>query len=63
MSQAQRLLGYSLLSLITSKPLAQSPLAGIPEEEENKDSKLKGRMNEEGAWCWREGCAGKLPHV
>lgn len=60
MSQAQRLLSYSLLSLITSKPLAQSSMAGIAEDEEDKDPKLKGHMNEDGAWCWREGCAGEL---
>ncbi|EKM57596.1 uncharacterized protein PHACADRAFT_115831 [Phanerochaete carnosa HHB-10118-sp] len=56
MSQAQRLLSYSLLSLITSKPLARASTAGIPEEEEDRDPKLKGHMNEDGAWCWREGC-------
>ncbi|GJE85133.1 PX-domain-containing protein [Phanerochaete sordida] len=57
MSQAQRLLSYSLLSLITSQPLAQASTAGIPQEEGDRDPKLKGHMNEEGAWCWREGCA------
>ncbi|KIK60406.1 hypothetical protein GYMLUDRAFT_606826 [Collybiopsis luxurians FD-317 M1] len=69
MSKAERLLSYSLLSLITSKSLA-SPghIAGIAEEDEDEDeSKLaglkprdrykgKGLMNEDGAWCWREGC-------
>lgn len=59
MSQAQRLLSYSLLSLITSKPLAQAATTGIAEEEEDDDPKLKGHMNEEGAWCWREGCEGQ----
>jgi sorting nexin-9/18/33 len=58
MSQAQRLLSYSLLSLVTSKPLAQASTAGIAEEEEDRDLKLKGHLNEDGAWCWREGCKG-----
>ncbi|KIP04499.1 hypothetical protein PHLGIDRAFT_75831 [Phlebiopsis gigantea 11061_1 CR5-6] len=57
MSQAQRLMSYSLLSLITSKPLAQASMAGIPEEEEDINPKQKGHMNEDGAWCWREGCS------
>ncbi|KAJ3766532.1 hypothetical protein FB446DRAFT_849637 [Lentinula raphanica] len=78
MSKVERLLSYSLLSLITSKSLAgttQSPhIPGIAEEEdedgdEEEDEsnssmsttnklkyKGKGVMNEDGAWCWREGC-------
>lgn len=76
MSKAERLLSYSLLSLITSKPLAsgQSPhIPGIAEEDEDEDESItnspstntsrskhrfkgKGLMNEDGAWCWREGC-------
>ncbi|KAJ4476149.1 hypothetical protein C8R41DRAFT_774091 [Lentinula lateritia] len=77
MSKAERLLSYSLISLITSKPLAatsQSPhIPGIAEEDEDEDSdsssppdslntkthvkyKGKGLINEDGAWCWREGC-------
>ncbi|KAJ3790418.1 hypothetical protein GGU10DRAFT_170906 [Lentinula aff. detonsa] len=75
MSKAERLLSYSLLSLITSKSLAattQSPhIPGIAEEDEEEDDddsssstnikphlkyKGKGVMNEDGAWCWREGC-------
>ena len=61
MCKAQRLLAYSLLSLITSKPLASAFSAGTsPDEEEEADSdvKRKGHMNEDGAWCWREGCEG-----
>ncbi|PSS03721.1 hypothetical protein PHLCEN_2v3946 [Hermanssonia centrifuga] len=59
MSKAQRLLAYALLSLVTSKPLASAPtMADISEEDEEADSKLKGHMNEDGAWCWREGCEG-----
>ncbi|KAJ3921657.1 hypothetical protein F5877DRAFT_75980 [Lentinula edodes] len=77
MSKAERLLSYSLISLITCKPLAatsQSPhISGIAEEDEDEDSdsssspdslntkthvkyKGKGLINEDGAWCWREGC-------
>ena len=58
MFKAQRLLSYSLLSLITSKPLASAPTTGISEEDEEDDSKPKGHMNADGAWCWREGCEG-----
>lgn len=34
-------------------------MAGIPEEEEDTNPKQKGHMNEDGAWCWREGCSGE----
>lgn len=55
MSKSERLLSYSLLSLITARPLASaSPALGIDEEEDT--SKVKGHVNEDGAWCWREGC-------
>ncbi|THH21169.1 hypothetical protein EW146_g355 [Bondarzewia mesenterica] len=67
MSKAEHLLSYSLLSLITSKRLAP---ASSPEydddayesdrdseiEDKRQDGKKKGLLNEEGAWCWREGC-------
>ncbi|KAF9467849.1 hypothetical protein BDZ94DRAFT_1155100 [Collybia nuda] len=56
MSKAERLLAYSLLSLITSKPLASAPMTGITEEDEQYNTKGKGLLNEDGAWCWREGC-------
>ncbi|KAJ7167312.1 hypothetical protein C8R43DRAFT_1121750 [Mycena crocata] len=56
MSKAERLLSYSLLSLITSKPLAAAPVTGASEEEEDYNTKGKGLLNEDGAWCWREGC-------
>ncbi|KAF7795635.1 hypothetical protein EIP86_006800 [Pleurotus ostreatoroseus] len=56
MSKAQRLLAYSMLSLITSKPLASAPTTGINEEDEEDASGTRGHMNEDGAWCWREGC-------
>jgi len=60
MSKAQRLLSYSLLSLITSKQLESAPTTGISEEDEQEDSRHKGHMNEEGAWCWREQCSDCL---
>ncbi|KAL0959925.1 hypothetical protein HGRIS_011590 [Hohenbuehelia grisea] len=56
MSKADRLLSYSLLSLITSKPLASAPTTGATQEDEEVDAKGKGLMNSDGAWCWREGC-------
>ncbi|KAF8155604.1 hypothetical protein B0H34DRAFT_659740 [Crassisporium funariophilum] len=60
MSKAERLLSYSLISLITSKPLASAPTTGTSEEDENYNTKAKGLMNSDGAWCWREGCADCL---
>ncbi|TRM63593.1 hypothetical protein BD626DRAFT_494763 [Schizophyllum amplum] len=56
MSKAERLLSYSLLSLITSKPLASAPTTGVTEEDEQYNAKGKGLMNADGAWCWRECC-------
>ncbi|KAH9940322.1 PX-domain-containing protein [Amylocystis lapponica] len=59
MSKAERLLSYSLLSLITSTPLASAPTTGIGEDEEDEEDTIstkKGHMNDAGAWCWREGC-------
>ena len=75
MSKAERLLSYSLLSLITTKPIATLPNAGvmtreedtysqsdleeIATNEEDKPAKIvNGYVNEQGAWCWREGCEG-----
>lgn len=58
MSEAERLLSYSLLSLITSKPLAQALTTGVAQEDEEYSSKDKGLLNEDGAWCWREHCPG-----
>ncbi|KAK1235708.1 hypothetical protein PQX77_001079 [Marasmius sp. AFHP31] len=60
MSKAERLLSYSLLSLIISKPLASAPTTGLVEEDEEYSSKDKGLVNENGAWCWREGCKSCL---
>lgn len=59
MSKAERLLSYSLLSLVTSKPLASAPTTGIEEEDEDS-GKTKGLMNQDGAWCWRDECEGAL---
>lgn len=75
MSKAERLLSYSLLSLITTKPIATLPNAGVTSqegdtysqleleedangEEDNPAKKANGCVNEQGAWCWREGCEG-----
>jgi len=71
-SKAERLLSYSLLSLITTKPIATLPSAGVTTREEDlffqsdqeepdeseEPKKAKGYVNEQGAWCWREGCEG-----
>jgi len=65
MSKAERLLSYSLLSLITSKPIASVPAPGMTDDEEEDDNnhlkdKTKGLLNSNGAWCWREDCSGKF---
>ncbi|KAI0353964.1 PX-domain-containing protein [Trametes cingulata] len=60
MSKAERLLSYSLLSLITAKPLASAPTTGISEEDEEQASTSHGHVNEDGAWCWRENCESCL---
>lgn len=57
MSKAERLLSYSLLSLVTAKPLAQAPTTGLSEDDdEEPNATTHGHVNEDGAWCWREGC-------
>ena len=68
MSNAERLLSYSLLSLITSTPLGDpsAHLNGEDEEEEGQEddnevkkrSKTHGLLNKDGAWCWKEDCSG-----
>jgi len=66
MSKAERLLSYSLLSLITSRPIASASMTGTTNDEEGGNSptnekghdKKKGLNNKDGAWCWREGCTG-----
>ncbi|KAG6817405.1 hypothetical protein H0H87_009049 [Tephrocybe sp. NHM501043] len=63
MSNAERLLSYSFLSLITSKPLASAPMTGVNEEDELYDVKSRGLSNDDGAWCWREDCQGKADSV
>lgn len=71
MSKAERLLSYSLLSLITSKFMASALITGIRDDEDenngNEDAsgstqknRKMGLMNEDGAWCWREDCKGML---
>ncbi|KAF9534384.1 hypothetical protein CPB83DRAFT_844159 [Crepidotus variabilis] len=68
MSKAERLLSYSLLSLITSKPLASALAIGATAEEESGGSptlekphdKKRGLTNKDNAWCWREGCSDCL---
>ena len=71
MSKAERLLSYSLLSLITSTPIASASAAspGTTSDEEGSgtsgqlsekaEDERKGLMNTDGAWCWREGCSGE----
>lgn len=56
MSKAERLLSYSLLSLITAKPLSSALALGAVEEEENASPQLRGLLNDDGAWCWRDDC-------
>lgn len=34
-------------------------MTGISEEDEWHNAKGKGLLNEDGAWCWREGCTGE----
>src|SRR6266511_1151242 len=58
MSKSERLLSYSLLSLITCKPLASAPAHGTTREEEMPSDEKKGLTNSDGAWCWRERCSG-----
>ncbi|KAG1729161.1 hypothetical protein EDB19DRAFT_1897298 [Suillus lakei] len=50
MSKAERLLSYSLLSLITSTPLSSAPMTGINEDAEDTPPQRNGLLNEEGAW-------------
>jgi sorting nexin-9/18/33 len=59
MSHAERLLSYSLLSLISCKSLSSGPMTGISEEEGESNDKAKGLVNSDNAWCWREGCEGE----
>lgn len=58
MSKAERLLSYSLLSLITSK--ARSEDHDEEGEEPVGKGKAKGLTNGDGAWCWREQCQGSF---
>lgn len=60
MANAQRLLSYGLLSLITSTPFS----SGVPsdlqtnDEDEDEDPSRSGLLNDEGSWCWKNGCEG-----
>ena len=73
MSKAERLLSYSLLSLITAKPLASSSSssstasrmnnADSDDDDEGGTDACRGHVNADGAWCWRENCDGMLRHV
>ncbi|KAI0821889.1 PX-domain-containing protein [Trametes gibbosa] len=62
MSKAERLLSYTLQSLITARPLASAPTTGIDDDddegegEEAQSSTTRGHLNADGAWCWRENC-------
>ncbi|KAG8880051.1 hypothetical protein FRB97_001202 [Tulasnella sp. 331] len=71
MSAAQRTLSYALLSLITCTPTNNLPASPtVPslayamsqweddedEDGEGGDHSRTGLMNDEGAWCWRDGC-------
>ncbi|KAG8893567.1 hypothetical protein FRB99_001873 [Tulasnella sp. 403] len=65
MSIAQRALSYSILAMITSTPLDQSPAGTTPslaysmtqwEDDEYDEDNKKGLVNDEGAWCWRDEC-------
>ncbi|KAH9916993.1 uncharacterized protein BXZ73DRAFT_92431 [Epithele typhae] len=66
MSKAERLLSCSVLSMITAKSLASAPTTGINEDEDEEEegadhnTTSHGHVNEEGAWCWREGCESCL---
>lgn len=55
MSKAERLLSYTLLSLITAKP-SSAPALGAVEEEIDASPQLHGLLNNDGAWCWRDDC-------
>lgn len=72
MSAAQRALSYSLLSLITCTPTEMTPTSPTTpslaytmshweddDEGEEPGESRKGLMNNEGAWCWRDGCEGE----
>ncbi|CCA73185.1 related to Sorting nexin 9 [Serendipita indica DSM 11827] len=60
LARYQRLFSYSLMSLITSTPLATPQISqnngNLEDEEEEEDTSRAGLLNAEGAWCWREHC-------
>ena len=70
MSKAERLLSYSLFSLVTGKQLAMTHTEDLEsdEEEEHDDPieaakrrarKGKSVVNSSGAWCWKGKCQRK----
>lgn len=60
MSKAERLLSYSLFSMITGITLASAQMNGISEDDQTTGGGT-GSVNSDGAWCWREGCSGRGP--
>ncbi|GJJ14963.1 hypothetical protein Clacol_009233 [Clathrus columnatus] len=57
MSNTQRLLSYGLLSLISATPFASSaPPPGLQTDQDEEDLSRGGLVNDEGAWCWKDGC-------
>ncbi|KZV66474.1 hypothetical protein PENSPDRAFT_701163 [Peniophora sp. CONT] len=69
MSKAERLLSYSLFSLVTGKQLAMSHIEDTGDDEEEEEEpddpieaakrrarKGKSVVNQAGAWCWKENC-------
>jgi sorting nexin-9/18/33 len=62
LARYQRLLSYSLLSLITSTPLSKAVVSNTvneEEEEEEEDTSRAGLLNDQGAWCWKDQCDGE----
>ncbi|KIM70416.1 hypothetical protein SCLCIDRAFT_101191 [Scleroderma citrinum Foug A] len=55
-SMAEKSLSHSLLSLITAKTSSDLNPTG----EEDSTPNMKGVVNDEGAWCWRDSCKGCL---
>ncbi|VDC02799.1 unnamed protein product [Peniophora sp. CBMAI 1063] len=67
MSKAERLLSYSLFSLVTGKQLAMTHAEDVESDEEEEPDdpieaakrrarKGKSVVNQAGAWCWKDNC-------
>ena len=56
MSQAEWLLSYSILSLISCKVLSSAQVISINGEEDKTNNRAKHLVNNNNAWWWREGC-------